>query len=240
MNEQTNTRAQIICAYSGLLCPLFLLIGMWPIAQFFPPHDPAASAEEIAAIFRASPNAIVLGMLFIMLGGAFYVPLVAAISIQIRRIEKHAPPMLSYLQLGAGAPISLFIIIPAVIWAAAAYRADVAPPAVTQALNDVGWFFFVIPFTLGFIQNTTIGLAILLDRNAQPVFPRWVGYFNLWIGVMIVDAGLIGFYKSGPFAWNGLIGFFVPATVFFNWFIVMAIYVSRAAKQAAAESRATP
>ena len=87
--------------------------------------------------------------------------------------------------------------------------------------NDAGWLMFLMPFTTFIVQNFAIGLAILGDRSAQPVFPRWVAYFNFWVAVLFLPGGLLTFFKSGPFAWNGLFAFWVPFVVFFTWYILM-------------------
>ena len=230
-----NTKSQKMCLWAGVLCPVFLFAGLWPAAGFFPPHLPTASAEEIAAIYRQNATGIRVGMFLMMIGGALLAPIVAVISAQMRRIENSRTPVLSYLQLATGSPITLILIIGAMIWSWASFRPD-RPPELTLLINDLGWIFFVMPFTLGSIQNLAIGFAIIFDKNRQPVFDRWVGYFNLWMAVFIVPAGLVVMFKTGPFAWNGLLAFWVPASVFFLWFFVMTLALFKAIRQQEAES----
>lgn len=229
-----NTRNQVLCAWSGILAPLVMFIGLWPMAGFVPPLHPTASAADIAAIYQQHANGIRLGMILILLAGAMTTPFVAAITAQMRRIENSRTPVLSYAQLSAGTAGALLFIIPAMIFTAAAYRPD-RSPEITQTLNDFGWLCFVMPFTLALVQNLVIGLAIISDHNVRPVFPRWIGFFNFWIALLFIPGGLITFFKTGPFAWNGLLAFWVPACVFGPWFFVMGGYVIKAAKQQAAE-----
>ena len=231
-----NSRSQILCAWSGILCPLVMFIGLWPMAGFLPPHDPTASAADIATIYQQHANGIRLGMIFIMLAGALFAPFVASISAQLRRVENSKTPVLSYTQLSAGTAGILLFIVPALIFTGAAYRPE-RPADITQALNDLGWICFVMPFVLALIQNLAIGFAIISDRNARPIFPRWLGFFNFWIALLFVPGGLLTFFRTGPLAWNGLLAFWVPACIFGPWFWVMAAYVIKAAKQQALETR---
>ena len=88
-------------------------------------------------------------------------------------------------------------------------------------MNDAGWLMFLMPFTTFIVQNFAIGLAILGDQSAQPVFPRWVAYLNFWVAALFVPGGLLTFFKTGPFAWNGLFAFWVPFVVFLTWYLLM-------------------
>jgi hypothetical protein len=231
-----NTRSQVLSAWCGILCPIVMFIGLWPMAGFFPPHMPAASAIDIAAIYQRDATGIRLGTIFILIAGALYAPFTAAIAAQMRRVETRATPVLTYTQLAVGAASTLLFIIPALIWTAAAFRPE-RNPEITQALNDIGWFFFIMPFILGFTQNLALGFVIISDKSPRPVFPRWVGFFNFWIALLFVPGCLVTFFKTGPFAWNGLIAFWVPACIFGPWFFVVSAYVIKAANRQALEAR---
>jgi hypothetical protein len=82
-----------------------------------------------------------------------------------------------------------------------------------------------------------IALATFADRRPRPVFPRWVGYYNLWMAFLLLPASLIIFFKKGPFAWNGLLGFWLPAAAFGSWYLVMTVVVLRAIRNEAHEDR---
>lgn len=231
-----NVRSQILCAWGGILCPVIMFIGLWPAAGFFPPHLPGASAAEIAAIYQQQANGIRVGTILFLVAGAMYGAFTASISAQMRRMEPRETPVLSYGQLAAGTASIVLFLVPALFWTVAAFRPD-RPAEVTQALNDIGWFFFVMPFVLGFLQNLCIGFAVINDPSAEPVFPRWVGYFNFWIAILFIPGCLITFFKTGPFAWNGFLSFWIPAAVFGPWFWVVSWAVIRAVRQQARQAQ---
>lgn len=227
-----NTKNQLICAWAGVAFLLLFFIGLWPVAKFFPPHSPTASAAEIAAIYQQDTTVIRLGMLIMMVAAALQLPFAAAISMQLKRIEGPFPVM-AYTQLGAGALAVFILTVPVMVFIAATFRPERAIE-MTQLLNDLGWLLFVMPFGPAVIQSLAIGLAILSDKSPKPVFPRWLAFFNFWVAVLFLPGGMIPFFKTGPFAWNGVIAFWIPAGVFGVWFIVMFPMLLKAIKSQAA------
>ena len=71
-------------------------------------------------------------------------------------------------------------------------------------------------------------MAAFIDKSPQPVFPRWFGYANLWVVLLLLPGQMIFFFKTGPFAWNGLIAFYLAFIVFAAWF-PLAFYILRKA-----------
>ena len=69
------------------------------------------------------------------------------------------------------------------------------------------------------------------------MFPSWVGYTNFWVGLGLIPATLIPFFHTGPLAWNGLLGFYVPASVFVIWYGVMFTALRKVAARLADESK---
>lgn len=233
-----NKTSQTLCAWCGFLCPIVMFTGLWPLANFFPPPSPGDSAEVIVNLYTEHLTGIRAGMIFFMVSAALYGAFSAAIAAQMRRMECRETPVLTYTQLAAGIASIWLFLLPGLIFSVAAFRPERSPD-VTQALNDIGWFTFVMPFTLGFMQNLALGFAILGDKRPEPVMPRWVGYFNLWIALLFIPACLLTFFKSGPFAWDGLLAFWIPAGVFGGWFFLIALMVLRGIRQQAAEYQAS-
>jgi hypothetical protein len=103
-------------------------------------------------------------------------------------------------------------------------------PQLTQTLNDLAWIPFIMVFPPVMIQALSIAVAIL-NKPDQDVFPRWLAYFNVWCAVLFLPAVLIPFFKRGPFAWHGLLEFWLAAVVFFGWFAVMTVGLLGAIKR---------
>lgn len=224
-----STRMQTLCAWSG---PVFLALfggGFWFIAQFMPPPSPSLSAEAIAAFYAESPTAIRIGLVLTMISSGFFIPWTAVLSVQMSRMRLSSP-VLPVIQAVGGAVVVLIVLMPAVFWLTASFRPERAPELVLL-LNDLGWIMLVATFPAPLMQLFAVGIAAMSDQRPDPVFPRWAGYFNLWMGTLFVPGTLIVFFKSGPFAWSGLIGFWVPVAAFAIWFVVMAPIVLKAIRQ---------
>jgi Ca2+/Na+ antiporter len=207
------------------------------LAGFIPPPHAHDTARQIFHIYASKTFRIRLGMIIALFGSALIVPFAAAISAQMRRIEGPNAP-LAMTQICSAALLSLEFIVPIVVWQAAAYRFNVEGLKITQTLNDLGWLLFVSVVSSLLIQTISIAWAILTDVRDTPVFPRWVGFLNLWVTVLLAPAGIVPLFKSGAFSWAGLMSFFVPLTAYCVWTIVMFVMLRRAIAQEESESEA--
>ena len=220
-----NSRTQLLCAWSGLAFTLLFAVGFWPLAQFVPPPAPNMTAAEVVAMYQASHTRLCLGILVMMLSTGLYLPFITVISVQIKHIEA-SPGILSRLQLVSGGLSVIFFIFACVGWGAAAFRLERSPELV-MLMNDFGWMTLLMTVSTFAVQNFAIGFAILGDKNAYPVYPRWMGYFTFWVGVSFIPGVMLIFFKTGPFAWNGLFSFWLPFTAFFVWFQLMFVYMRK-------------
>lgn len=227
-----NFKSQKICAWSGIV-GVALFFSALLCSQFLPVPSPSLSQDEVVTMYQQNASLIRIGMVQLMISGMFISPLIAVISLHLRRIE-NGSPLWTYTQLSAGTVGILFFIIPAVLFLVTAYRPE-RSPELTFLMNDICWFFAIMPWPPAFMQNIAIGAAIVGDKSPMPIFPRWVGFFNFWVALLFIPGALIPFFKSGPFAWNGLFAFWIPATVFGAWFIVMLAMLLRAIDRQATE-----
>ena len=233
MNIKVKTRIQLFGAWCSLLYVAALLIGWWLLAGYLPPHPPTADAATIAAIYQDDAVVIRLGMIFVMFGAACYIPFTAVIAQQISRIEGGVG-VLTLSQLMGGMGNVFLTFYPAIWWVIASFRPD-RPAELIQLINDAAWLQFVGGLTPFLPILVSIAVASLADDSEQPVFPRWCGYLNLWAFVLFLPTQLIFFFKSGPFAWNGFLAFWLPLTVFIVWFVVMFMVLRKGILRQAAE-----
>jgi len=216
-----NTRYQILCAYAGplfvvLLTPVFFGMG------FMPPMAPTMTPTEVAAFYEEHRSMIRLGATLIMQLAMLGVLWTAAISMQLRRAEAGGAPILSTLNLLLGALGFMFFTFPPMFWTTAAYRPE-RDIDLIYLFNDHAWLALVMPVMSATLQALVIGLAIFSDPRPEPIYPRWVAYLNFWAAIIFLPASMAGFFKQGPFAWNGVFDFWVPLFVFSVWIFVMAI-----------------
>jgi len=102
-------------------------------------------------------------------------------------------------------------------------------------MNDLGWILFMTVIWSLWVQLVAIGAAILIDRGEDPLLPRWLGYLNLGVSLLILPAGMVLFFKNGPFAWNGVVGFYTPLAAFCIWIVAMTSAVHSALSRQIAE-----
>lgn len=217
---------QRISAYLGFVWVALFFVGFWAIARFVPPPSPALGPQEIKDFFAANTAGIRVGMLINMLAGALMLPWCASWTVQMKRIEGRTSP-LTYTMIMCGACLVLELIFPCAFWEVAAFRPE-GDAEMIQRLNDLAWLPFLGILSTAVIQGFVMGAAILQDKCPQPAFPRWAGYFNFWIVMMFFPACFIYFFKSGPFAWNGLLAWWLIVFVFATWILVDTVVLLKA------------
>ncbi len=194
---------------------------------FSPPMSPTLSAEQVAAFYRDPENLPRIRYSMIMFNwfGVGIVTFLTLIVMQIKRMA-HRTSILAYCYLGCstGGPVLFFLAD--LFWLIAAFRPE-RDPQLTQLFNDLAWISFT--GQVGFIvaQCVFLALAILLDRQAEPIFQRWVAHFNLLVAAAIAPAAFVATTLTGPLAWDGLVSFWIRNGAMALWLVVMTIMVGR-------------
>jgi hypothetical protein len=213
-----NHKAQLACAWTGVIATLVMFFAMWALMRFLPPLAPSLSAAELAAIYRANSAGIIVGGILLMLAASIYMPFFAALALQLKRMERPST-LWTYSMLTSALLGFVPLLVAELLFSTAAYRSERSDELI-GLLSDLGFILFVGPALPGTVQMLSVAFAVLADRNPEPVFPRWVGFFNIWTAVLTVPGCLVTLFKGGPFAWNGVLAFWVAAFAFGVWVAV--------------------
>lgn len=222
-----NRRVELFCAWSGPVLIGLMFLGLVVFAGFVPPPSPSDSADEIAALYVRDADGIRIGMVLIMIGGAFLAPWGIGLAHQLKKTSD-AHPALTHIQVAASVIAVVVATSFALIGSVTAFRPDDLAPETTRLLNDILWFWWLIPWPLFSIWCSIVGVLILRDTSAEPVFGRAAGYMSLWAAVLYAPGSLCLFFKTGPFSYNGAVVWYVPTVVFFIWILVMTRLMIRA------------
>jgi hypothetical protein len=226
VNKSLARRTNLVGAWCGVAYVVLLFVGWFVVAGLFPMHRPSASAEEIARFYHHDVISIRLGMIMVMWAAAVFIPFTATMADYVARFEGRDGP-LSRIMTMAGYANAMLTFYPPLWWIASTWRADERSADTTRLLNDVAWLQFIGGLSLIMPMFVVMTVVVFNDRSAEPVFPRWLGYQSIMTFLLCLPDQLLFFFKTGPFAWNGVLGFWVPATVFSTWFISIFYCIRR-------------
>jgi hypothetical protein len=232
MNKFT-IRNQLWSTYCGFGAMFCLIVGWVLLAHFVPPPSPHWSALHIDHFFAQHRTGIRIGMIICFFGCALFLPWWATVAVQVKRIEGRFSPF-AYVQIAGAACFVIEFLFPLTFWANAAFRNSTSPELV-QKLNDLAWIPFLGLVSTAVVQTFAFSIAVLQDQREKPLFPRWFAYYSFWSALLYCPAGLIIVFKTGPFAWTGIISFWLVFIVFSAWVIVTTFMLMFAVKRQATD-----
>lgn len=229
MNIPLRQGIQIFGAWSGVSGLFLAMVGVWAFAGFFPLHEPESNANTIAAIYRDHPVTIRFGMVILMFGAMLFLPFAAVLADQISDFEKRTGPLAILAALG-GFSLGMFGFYAGIWYLILSFRPE-RSAELSQLLNDGAWLQLVGGASLCSPLFLAVAIVALADKRPAPLFPRWAGWATLFVLLSAVPSSqLIFFFRSGPLAWNGAIGFWLPTVELTAWLVLMACLMTRAAR----------
>jgi hypothetical protein len=233
-----RTDGELILLWTLPAVALLWLSAFLLFPGFVQPMSPTMSAEEVAAFYRDPENLprIRYSMILFNWFAVGLIPLLALIVLQIRRMA-HRTPIFSYGIIACAAGGPTIFLMANLFWLLAAFRPE-RDPELTLLLNDLAWVTFSSQVGFLIAQSVILALAIYLDREARPVFARWVAHFNLGIAAALVPAAFVGLAVEGPIAWDGLLSFWVRNFGIGVWIAVMGVVLGRTIYRQRAEEAA--
>lgn len=226
--EKSEARTVRLYAWSGMVLFVGTLVTFIPLMHFIPPPAPSNSPEQVRDMFIENKLAIQIACLIMILCWTLWATFGMSLWVAVRRMERGIPILSTTMLALVAGTYTLFILSPTV-WALVSYRVDTLDPGVIQIMNDFVWYLFMFVWPPFGLICLVLAAAILKDHNVPTVYPRWLGYLNIWAAILFSPAGLIVFWKEGPFAYNGIFAFWIPALVFFAiWLPLMVVMTLRA------------
>ncbi|MDO3402771.1 hypothetical protein QWI29_22245 [Mycolicibacterium neoaurum] len=192
-----------------------------------PPPPPTWPADRVAQFYVENGTGIKIGATILSWSSAFMVPLAIVVAIQMSRHER-GKPVWSILSGAGGVMMSIFLVLPPLFWGVAAFTPTRAPE-ITATMHELALLTLVTTdqyFVFMWVAVTVV--CLIPNKVVHSPFPRWFGYLTAWIAIMF-EAGAIAFLtRTGPFAWDGLLVFWSPLSLFGVWIIVMAVLLFKA------------
>jgi hypothetical protein len=195
----------VTVAFYGLYSVIF-----FAVARVQPPGRPWLAPDQTVDWFADRRWGLLVGFALIFVLGGFSAVAIALITYSIRRMSVSPVFAYSYLILYAVSAVPGFMFI-CVAMTCGAMRPE-RNPIMQQWLYDFGFLSFVGTMGVFLIGSLVWMVAILLDENG--VFPKWFGYLNLCNALTEVVVAPAWIFKSGAFAWNGTIAWWINMGVF--------------------------
>src|SRR5437763_1174404 len=219
MDEMAGTEHDTVKRRLWLAC-----IWVWPVALvgfgiffvlvagFVPPPRESWSAARIARFYADNRTGIRIGLIGAMFFSALLLPCYTVLSAELRKIEGKLS-LLAPIQFGGAVILVTFFQIIGLLWLLASFRPE-ADPQLMRFANDFCWLVWTMLIPTYSLQYLCLAVGGFMDKRPNPAFPRWSAYMNLWVAVTGIGGVLAVFFKTGPFSWNGIVGFWIPVIVY--------------------------
>ena len=230
-----SEHSQIILVWLSLTMTTVFGISLGLLLHMIPPPAANQTAEQIKDWYLSRQSEIKIGATIASWSAASILPFWAVTAIQIGRHEK-GRRIWAVLAAMSGAMMTIFLVLPPLCFGTAAFAPERAAD-VTALMHQFGVLALVTTdqyYVFGFVA---VAVACLLPHRVEhSAFPRWFGWFTIWLTVM-AEAGALAFnLRTGPFAWNGLFVFWIPFGFFAPWLIAASYLLIRSLKRQIADS----
>jgi hypothetical protein len=210
--EAVRHRIRLCCIWAWVPAIVLFGVGFVLIAGMVPPTGESWTSNRVVEFYGENRNAIRVGLILSMFATALLLPVYSAISEQLRQIEGQGS-MLAPIQWGGAVILVAFFQIICLLWLLASFRTD-TDPDVVRAATDYGWLVWTILIPTLSLQWICMAIATFVDPREDAVWPRWAGYVFIWVALTNAGGICAVFLKTGPFSWNGLIGWWLPTISF--------------------------
>jgi hypothetical protein len=219
---------QKICLWTAPIVGAIWAACFFLFPGFTAPLSPTLPAKAVAA-FYANPDNLArarYGMILFNWFGIGFLPFFGLITVQMKRMA-HNSEVLAYGFLATATSAAVLLSLTILFFQVAAFRPD-RDPAIVQLINDMAYMTFTVPVSFLMAQAGVLALAIFLDRQPKPIYPLWIGHFNLLVALLLAPCVFASIQLTGPFAWDGLWSYWVRIFLYVAWTIVMFVAATNA------------
>jgi hypothetical protein len=237
--QQVHTfRYWRLCAWAGPVF-LFVFVVFWGVfGGNIPPIPANHPATDLANHYRDDANLIRIGMGLAMTFVVLYMVWGLSIAKVIERgIERGTDNnVLSTLALwGAGLTVCP-LLIGSAFWLTGSYRPKALDPSILQLFYDMPWLLINLAYAVTTMQMIAMGVAFLRDKREKPLFPRWLSWMGIWVGVSFALELFLPYFKTGPFARQGVVNFWIEFFLWFFWIVFVTVGILKAIPRLEAEA----
>lgn len=221
--------------------PLFFIgfFVMWGLlALNFPPMSPNVPAEGMWQHYKDNQMAIMIGMSVCIVLGSCYMTFGSAVSRVMRRIEDGEEGMLSNLEM-LGATITCCpIIVACGLWLTGSILVDSLAPETIRMLYIGAWMIIDLAYMVTSWQIIACSVCFMRDKREKKLVPNYVSWWGFVTVASFFPVSLIPFFKTGPFAFDGLFNFWVAFPTWYIWIVLMSFFIIKAVYRLEAEEKA--
>lgn len=200
-------------------------IGWLGIAHFIAPARADLGLDATKVWFTETHrNGVIVGCTLFYIAAGILTPGSIAFGMMLSKIEGRLP-LWSFTTAVSGVFISLIVFLNCCAWIVAAYRPEYGADVI-QSWYDWAWFAFLLGWIYLSLEMVATAIVEFMDDRPQPMIPRWFTWLTLAGAFTIFTAAGPAFFKSGPFAYHGLLAFYMPVVVWgvylsgTTWFMV--------------------
>ncbi|MGQ0466963.1 MAG: hypothetical protein ACT4QG_16790 [Sporichthyaceae bacterium] len=236
MHETERFGTQKIALWCNLVFVALTAIGWLGIAHFILPAEANMSAEAMKQWFvEDHRTGVIVGCTIFYIAAGLLTPGSIQFGIMLAKIEGR-PPVMALTTAVCGVFISLIIFFNCCAWIVAAYRPENGADVI-QAWNDWAWFAFLLGWIYLTLEMLASAVAELMDKRPNPMIPRWLTWYTIAGAVTIVTAAGPAFTKSGPFAYHGLLAFYLPVVIWGSYLGLTTFYMLKELNRQEAAAR---
>lgn len=201
-------------------------------AGLLPPIPPGDSPENVANRIAENSTSIGIAIVLLLVAVGGQMPFMGLVVTYMRQMSGPGH-LLGYIYIGSyGAATFPGAVVCTLAWGAAILRPD-RDPELIVVLNDIAYLGFITVIGGFMLPYLCLGLAIAFDRNG--VLPLWVAYVCAWEVVAEMLFVPIHLFKAGPFAWTGVLAFWIGVSMFAVWLGIMTFVMASATRRGVLE-----